>query len=76
MHEIRGKSFFFPMDKKMFSPYIKWCIGKCPGLCTTFSKLAHSTLSLCFITQLFRFVGILQMFLFLCPNCALGALKQ
>jgi len=31
-------SLFCPMDKKMISPYIKWCIGNCPGLCILFFK--------------------------------------
>jgi len=33
--------FFCLMDKKMISPQIEWCIGKCPSFCT---KLAHNTL--------------------------------
>ena len=62
--ENLGRSFFCPMDKKMIFPHIEWFIGKCPGLCTIFFILSHSTQSLCCITQLFRFP-------FLCPNCAL-----
>ena len=31
MHENGG---FCPMDKKMISPHIEWCIGNCPGLYT------------------------------------------
>ena len=34
------------MDKKMISPQIEWCIGKCPGLCTISLKLSHGTQSL------------------------------
>jgi len=45
-----------PVDKKMITPYIEWLIGKNPGLCTI---LAYGTLSLCFITQLFRVFRIL-----------------
>jgi len=36
MHENCCESFFCPMDKKLISPHIEWCIGKCPGLCTIF----------------------------------------
>ena len=53
------------MDKKIISPHSGWCIGKCPGFCTVSSKLAHGNLSLCFITQLLRFVGILCVFFFI-----------
>jgi len=49
------------MTKKMISPHIKWFIEKCPEVCTFFSKLAHGTLSSCFITQLFRSFGIIYI---------------
>jgi len=38
MHEHWAKPVFFPMDKKMISPQIKWFIEKCPGLCTFQNK--------------------------------------
>jgi len=30
--------FFCPMDKKMISPDIEWCIGIFPGFCTIILK--------------------------------------
>ena len=41
MHENLGKFIVLPTDKNVISPNIKWCNGKCPGLCS--SKLAHGT---------------------------------
>jgi len=28
--KVLSKSFFCPIGKKMISPYIEWCIRKCP----------------------------------------------
>jgi len=44
MHENWGNSFFCPLDKKMISPHIEWCIGKGPVIVHTFFKLAHKYL--------------------------------
>ena len=40
MHEHRGKSFLCPIDKKMISPHIEWCIRKGTGLYTVFVKIS------------------------------------
>jgi len=46
------------MDKKMISPYIEWCIGKCPCLCTIFFKSVPWYLKFMLYQQLFRLFGI------------------
>jgi len=63
MHENWGQSFFCPTYKKMISPYIEWCIGKYPGVCTIFLKKQHMVpkvyaLSRCYLEcwGYFRFV--------------------
>ena len=33
IHENWGNPFFCPMYKKMISPHVEWCNGKCQGLC-------------------------------------------
>jgi len=78
MHENwgTGKSFFCPMDspmdKKMVSPNIEWCIGKVL-VCAQFSlKFSHGTLSLCVTTQLFWLFGILKMFSIFMPKLCSG----
>ena len=38
MPENCGKELFCLMDKKMISPLIEWCIGKCLNVCTIFFK--------------------------------------
>ena len=58
MHENWGKSFFHPMDKKIISPHIEWCIGKCPGFCTIFLKTSTWYLSFFFVTRVSYFSGI------------------
>ena len=59
MHENWGKSFFLPMDKKMSSLILNGVLEKVL-VCAQFStKLANGTESLCILTQLFSFFGIL-----------------
>jgi len=36
--KTEANSCFGPMDKIIICPHIKWCIEKCPGLCTMFFK--------------------------------------
>jgi len=49
---------FVSVDKKRISPHNEWYIG-IVLVCAQFSsKLAHGTYCVCFITQLFRLLGI------------------
>jgi len=50
------------MDKKMISPHNEWYIGNVLVCAHFSSKLAHVTYCLCSITQLFRLLGIVDMF--------------
>ena len=38
MHETLGKSIVCPMNKKMISPHIEWCMRTYPGWCKIFFK--------------------------------------
>ena len=49
---------FVSVDKKRITPHNEWYIG-IVLVCAQFSsKLAHGTYCVCFITQLFRLLGI------------------
>jgi len=50
------------MDKKMISPHNELYIGNVLVCAHFSSKLAHSTYCLCYITQLFRLLGIVKFF--------------
>jgi len=51
MQENWCKSFFGPLDKKISTPHIEWCIGKCPGLCTMHRSTAgHNPYNLFILT--------------------------
>jgi len=50
------------MDKKMISPQIEWYIGNVLVCAHFSSKLAHGTYCICYITQLFRLLGIVSIF--------------
>ena len=66
--------FFCPLDKKMTSPRIEWCIGKCPGLCTLFFKTSTWYLMVYALSRSYLDVwDTLKTIPFLCQNCALGA---
>ena len=64
MYKNWGKcrSFICPMDKKMISPHIEWCITKSHGLCTIFFKTNKMVpkIIICqaVMWQLFRILGI------------------
>jgi len=45
-------------EQKMISPHNEWYIGNILGCALLSSKLAHGIYCLCFITQLFRLLGI------------------
>jgi len=64
------KSFFYLIDKKIISPHIERCIGKCPGLCTIFFKTS-TWLQMFTCTYLVFWDTISFPFLF--PNYAHGA---
>ena len=63
MHENWGKSFFWPMDKKMSSPHIEWCIGKSLGLCTIFFKTSKWYLKFMLSHAVIKFRGF-KLFIF------------
>ena len=76
MHENWG-TFVNPFSTGTWFPRIM--NGVLEKVCAQFSsKLEHGTWSLCFITQLFRFIEkpyykAYILFPLFCPNCALGA---
>jgi len=49
------------VDKKMISPHDEWYIGNFLVFAHFSSKLAHDTYCLCYITQLFRLLGIVKI---------------
>jgi len=56
------KILFVSVDKKMISPHNEWYFGNVLVCAHFSSKLAHGTYCLCSITQLFRLLGIVQIF--------------
>ena len=64
IHEHCSNSFFCPMDKKMIPSDVKWCIGKCLGVCIIFFKTTKWCLIFCFIIQLLIFWDTLNYFHF------------
>ena len=68
MHKNGDKSFFCPMDKKMVSTHIEYCIGKCLNLCTIFSALLFT-----WYLTLMPYHTVIYI---VCPKCAQGALNS
>jgi len=64
------------MDKKMISPHNEWYIGNVLVCAHFSSKLAHGTYCLYCITQLFRLLGIVEIFPMLMPNPCCGDFKD
>jgi len=57
------------MDKKMISPHIEWCVGKCPGLCIIFFITSTWYLKfMLYYTVIYIFGGILRFFPYVCPQ--------
>ena len=51
--------------KRMISPYIEWCIGKCPGLSTLFFKTNTWYLKfMLYNTVIYIFGGYFRIFTF------------
>jgi len=52
-----GYPFFCPVDKRMTSPHVEWCIAKCPGLCTIFFKTSKWYLRFMFYHAVIKIRG-------------------
>ena len=66
------------VDKKLISSYIEWYmyIGNILVCAHLSSNLAHGTYCLCSITQLFRLLGIVNIFPMSMPKPCSGDLKH
>jgi len=67
--------FSIPKTRKWFPLLLNGVLQNVLFCAQLSSTQAHSTYSVCFITQLFRFIwGYWKLFPILCPNCALWPL--
>ena len=74
MLENWDKSFFCPMDKKMFSPNIQMVYWKMSWFVQNFLQNFYKVPKVYALSR--SYLDCLGYFTFLIPNCALGALKQ